>query len=108
ADYDMNVRFARHAELHVCSTLLGGYTLRPGENRATVEREQYVADIVSVLGEIRARDDGAEGIAARVAMYRRFRYVPALRRVVRATCGIGRFRGPILQWNFNTRAYQVE
>jgi hypothetical protein len=109
ADFDMNVRFARHAELYVCSTLLGGYTLRPGQNRGTVEREQYVLDIASVLREIRAAEPESARLAARVARYRRFRKVPLLRRIIRSTCGIDRCcRGPILQWNFDAGAYRVE
>lgn len=105
ADYDMNVRFAEHAELYVTSTVLGGFSARPGLNRGTLERPQYVVDIRGVIREIRAR--GVRPPAG-VGLYERVKRVPGVRRLVKHVTGVHRLTGPILQWDFRASAYRVE
>ena len=104
ADYDMNVRFAEHAELYVASTVLGGFTARPGQNRGAVERPQYTVDIQNVLAEIRAARGGPP---RGIALYERVKRVRVVRRLAATAARLARYRGPILQWDFDTAAYKV-
>jgi glycosyltransferase involved in cell wall biosynthesis len=104
ADYDMNVRFAEHAELYAVSTLLGGFGVRPGQNRSTVERAQYEADISRVLGEL--RDKGRT--LPDVRFYQQFRHVRGVRGLVSRMLSMKRYRGPVLQWDFNAAQYCIK
>lgn len=106
ADYDMNIRFAQHAELYVASTVLGGFNMRFGQNRSTVEWSGYMQDIQKVLGEGAAAGPKSR-VPKRVRLYQRVRRLRGVRGIVRHALRLSRFQGPLLWWNFRTGAYDV-
>ncbi len=48
ADYELWTRFAAHAELHVVTTLLGGFSVW-GQNRSRVHHDRYMAEVQRVV-----------------------------------------------------------
>jgi glycosyltransferase involved in cell wall biosynthesis len=102
-DFDLWTRFAEHAELCVVSTVLGGMCIRPGENRSQLHRNDYFEEVRVLRAELAAR-----GLKlADIARYQRVKRLPVVRGIARRVLGIGRFRGPVLRWNYRNAAYDL-
>ena len=105
ADYELIVRFAEHADLWVTSTLLGGYGFRGGNlNRSIVGRDKYLAEIAQVRKELSAKGQGLKALD----LYDKVKRLPVVRGVARRALRLGRYRGPVLNWDFEKSEYRLE
>lgn len=109
ADYELWTRFAQHADLYAVSTMLGAFTVRGTQNRSIANRDKYMAEVRQVQESIAA---GAKGelkdAIGTMRRYERFKSLRGLRGIARRALKLSQFRGPVLKWNFDRAAYDVE
>jgi glycosyltransferase involved in cell wall biosynthesis len=107
-DYELWIRFARHADLYAAPTLLGGFSMRGSLNDSMVNRDRYHREINSIYGELdKSMTDEQKQALADVRKFQKARPSRLRRSIVRRTANIDRFRGPVLKWDFDAQAYTV-
>ena len=107
ADFELWTRFARHASLVCCDTLLTGFT-RTGKNRSVTHAGAYQQEVERIRQELGGKlppDDQGEQkkIARQLDRYARLHHYPTLGSAVVKLGGLGRHRGPTLRRNFQTQ-----
>ncbi|MFQ3671700.1 MAG: glycosyltransferase family 2 protein [Verrucomicrobiia bacterium] len=106
ADFELWTRFARHAELHACSTLLGGFSIT-GRNRSLIQNPAYLAEVETVIGRLSKEDKRERNWI--LEGFRRFDFVarvPLVRRMMAAQ--LGSAEGPVVVRNFAANEFRVE
>lgn len=110
ADFDLWPRFAKYAELHSVSTLIGGFTDRGKENRSIANRDKYMDEVKKVAAELRADANSPEARLARkleifTAIQRKSKLID-FASVVKRFVWLGDVEGPVLRWDFKEARYR--
>src|SRR5262249_24159669 len=96
ADFDLWMRFARHAEVVACAALLAGFSVHSA-NRSRVQRDRYGSDVVRLLAALPAADRARRNVLAR--WHRccvRWRSFVGIKGCVRRLGGLVTHEGPMI------------
>ena len=108
ADYELWTRFARHAELYATTTLLGGFSVRGRQNRSIANRGKYLDEVNQVFASLGGAGGSRQAkLRQALAAFERVKGVPGLRGAVRRLLGLTAHQGPVMKWDFDQAAYQV-
>jgi hypothetical protein len=97
ADFELWMRFARHAELHTCAALIGGFTLHSG-NRSRVNASRYREDIERAIQTLTPAQRHRRAQLQRWHdRYLRHRWLPGLKGAIRRIGGLVALDGPVIR-----------
>ena len=108
ADYELWLRFAKHADLYATSTLLTGFTIRGNQNRSIKNADRYNKEVYACRDTtLEDPDVKREKVVRDLAMYRRARRVMGIKRLARGMIS-KKYQGPLLEWDFATSQYKLK
>ena len=109
ADFELWMRFARHAELHVTSTPLSGFHVRGQENRSRANIDRYFREVDEVVAGLPIRDrERRRSFLRDLNTFQRVKPFTGLRFLARRHTSVGRLVGPVLAWDFEQARYRLE
>jgi hypothetical protein len=107
ADYELWTRFAAHAELHVATTLLGGFSVWE-QNRSRVNYDRYAAEVQKVVENLsESARNKRETFHGELAAFERVKHVTGFRWLVRRWRNLQRHSGPVIRRNVDTASYEI-
>jgi hypothetical protein len=107
ADYELWTRFGAHAELHVVTTLLGGFSVW-GRNRSRVNHDRYLAEVQKVVENLpESARNKRETFRGELAAFERVKHITGFRWLVRRWRNLQRHSGPVIRRNVDTASYEM-
>jgi GT2 family glycosyltransferase len=104
ADYELNIRFADHAELYATTSVLAGYHHQGERGRSVAGRERYIAEVNGVMTKL-ADDPELAKVHRDVRLFEKVQRYPGVRGIARRLMSIPAYRGPVLRWDFDSASY---
>ena len=96
ADFELWMRFARHAELVACTMLLGGFTVHSA-NRSR-HPGSYATDVESIVAALSTEDRRRRNrLASWHALYMRWRPLIGIKGTIRRLGGLVSHKGPVIR-----------
>ena len=96
ADFELWMRFARHAELVACTMLLGGFTVHSA-NRSR-HPGSYATDVESIVAALSTEDRRRRNrLASWHALYMRWRPLIGIKGFIRRLGGLVSHKGPVIR-----------
>jgi glycosyltransferase involved in cell wall biosynthesis len=107
ADFDLWMRFARHAELVACAALLGGFTVHSA-NRSRLLQERYWSDIACLIAALPAADRARRNTLARWhRRYVRWRSFVGIKGCVRRLGGLVTQKGAVIYRDLDNERFML-
>jgi glycosyltransferase involved in cell wall biosynthesis len=99
-DFELWMRFARHAQPVACAALIGGFTVHEN-NLSLREPWRYLADVDKAVATLSPAEQLRRAkLGRQVAAYHRWRNIPGLKRLIRSRGGLIGKVAPVLRRDF--------